>query len=151
MIDGDGIRRIRRRAAETGAASDLVVLSHFRARPGIVRPPRTRHLPLCYSPFAMNHRTRSRIVEQLAGDGWLLSGGVRLGQVTYAIDVQEVRTSRGPGVVAGTELRVRLVYHSIDVERWQGQLLTLALHDDRRITGFISTDGEYLIRTGALA
>ena len=98
----------------------------------------------------MDDRTHSRIVEQLAGDGWLMSGGVRLGQVTYAIDVNEIRTSLGPSAVTGTEFRVRLVYHSIDANLWQGHLLTLALHDDRRISGFISPDGAHLSRTGAL-
>jgi hypothetical protein len=47
----------------------------------------------------MDDRSGSPLVNQFAGDGWLLRGGVRLGQVTYAIDIFEVRTSLAGSVV----------------------------------------------------
>ena len=98
----------------------------------------------------MSDRTHSRLIDQLAGDGWLRSGPVRLGQVTYTIDIHEVRTSFGQHAVSGTELRVRLLNHSIDPAAYQGQLLTLELYDGRLVQGFISDDGVSLVRTGAL-
>jgi hypothetical protein len=98
----------------------------------------------------MDDGTHSRPVDQLAGDGWLLAGPVRLGPVTYAIDVYEIRTSLGDHATSGTEMRVRLLNHQLDAETCQGQLLTLELHDGRRVPGFISRDGARLVRTGVL-
>jgi hypothetical protein len=99
----------------------------------------------------MDEPMRSRPTDQLAGDGWLLSGLVALGQVTYIIDVFEVHSPLGPTFETGVELRVRLLNHSIEPAAYQGRLLTLELHDGRQVTGFISEDGGSLVRTGVLA
>jgi hypothetical protein len=98
----------------------------------------------------MDDRSGSSLVNRFAGDGWLLRGGMRLGQVTYAIDIFEVRASLGGSLVTGTEARVRLLNHSLDVPRWQGEVLTHELYDGRHIAGFMSDDGAQLVRTGAL-
>src|SRR5690242_19781450 len=99
----------------------------------------------------MDDRTQSRPIDQLAGDGWLLSGPVRLGPVTYVIDVHVVSTSLGHHAINGMEFRVRLLNHSLDPAAHQSRLLTLELHDGRQIVGFMSDDGGALVRTGALA
>jgi hypothetical protein len=39
----------------------------------------------------------------------------------YAIDIFEVRTSLGGSVVTDTEAHLRLLNHSLDVPRWQGE------------------------------
>jgi len=101
-------------------------------------------------PGFMDERTARRLVDQLAGDGWLLHGGVRLGQVTYAINIFEVRTSRQDRVLGGSELVVRLFNHSIDASLYTDAVLTLALRDGRSLTGFISEDGTQLVRTGMI-
>lgn len=98
----------------------------------------------------MDDRTERRPIDQLAGDGWILRGGVRIGQVTYAINVYDVRTSHADHALTGTELAVRVMNHTIDASAHAGQLLTLALKDGRTVTGFISDDGTRLVRTGAL-
>ena len=99
----------------------------------------------------MTEQTVSRLADQLAGDGWLLlAGGVRLGQVTYAINIFEVSTLLGDHAIHGQEFDVRLMNHSVDAGRYAGQLLTLVLHDGRALTGFISDDGAHLVRTGAI-
>ena len=99
----------------------------------------------------MDARSGTRLVAQLAGDGWLLRGDIRPGQVTYAIDIHEIRTSLGARALSGTEARVRLLNHSIDPTQWQCQVLTLVIHDGRRIAGFLSDDGGQLVRLGLKA
>jgi len=99
----------------------------------------------------MHERTNSRVVDQLAGDGWLLAGGVRLTAVTYAIDIHEVETGRDGNAGTAIELRVRLFNHAITAVQMRGQQLTLRLKDGRRIIGFLSDDGAQLVRTGELA
>ena len=99
----------------------------------------------------MEDRTYSRLVEGLSGDGWLLSGGVRISQVAYVIEVREVRTSHNGQALVGTEMTVHLRNHSISGSRWGDQLFTLVLKDQRTITGFLSADGTQLVRTGVLA
>jgi len=99
----------------------------------------------------MDDRSTGRLVDQLAGDGWLLSGGVPVAPVTYAINVYDVRTAIGDHAVAGTELVVRLLNHTISATHLHGQLVTLRLHDGRELAGFLSDDGAHLVRTGALA
>jgi hypothetical protein len=97
----------------------------------------------------MDDLTQRRPTNQFAGDGWLLSGGVRLGQVTYVINVYEVRTARDDQV-AGTELTVGLRNHSITAAQTHGQPVTLRLYDGRQVRGFLSEDGASLVRTGAI-
>jgi hypothetical protein len=99
----------------------------------------------------MDDRTAGRLVDQLAGDGWILSGGVPLAPVTYAVNVYEVRTVIGDHVATGTEFTVRLLNHTLRAAHLHGQPVTLRLHDGRQIAGFLSDDGAQLVRTGALA
>jgi hypothetical protein len=96
----------------------------------------------------MKNRSGSRLVEQLAGDGWLLCGGVRLGQVMYVINVHEIRTSLGARAISATEAHVRLLNHTVTVD--DDRVLQLCLADGRTISGFLSLDGARLVRTGAL-
>jgi hypothetical protein len=98
----------------------------------------------------MDDRSDRRLVDQLAGEGWLLLAGIRIGQVSYALKVYDVRTSQTDHTLTGIELAVRLLNHSIDPQKYAGQLLTLALNDRRFISGFISEDGSRLVRTGVL-
>ena len=98
----------------------------------------------------MNERTQTRLVDQFVGDGWLRSGRGRIGQVSYVVIVHEIRTFHDSHVVTGTEISVRLHQHSIDQARWLEQVVTLELHDGRRISGFLSADGTQLVRTGVL-
>jgi hypothetical protein len=101
-----------------------------------------------FSP--MDNRSRSHPVHLLAGDGWLVCDGVRVGQVAYAIDVHDLKIPVREAV-SGTEARVRLSNHSIDATRWQYEVLTLVLDDGRHISGFMSGDGGQLIPAGAPA
>jgi hypothetical protein len=98
----------------------------------------------------MDNWTDRRPVDQLAGDGCHYRSGVRLGPVTYAINLYEVRTSLGDTALGGLEARVRLLNHAIDPAAYFDQLLTLEIYDGRQIVGFISEDGASLVRTGVL-
>ena len=99
----------------------------------------------------MDQRILRRLIGQLAGDGWLLCGPLRLGSVTYAINIHEVRTSLGNRAIAGTDVQIRLLNHTIDAATCDGRLLTLQLHDGREIRGFMSPDCARLVLTSALA
>jgi hypothetical protein len=98
----------------------------------------------------MDELTSTHLVDQVAGDGWILRGRVRLGPVTYAINVFEVRTTHRGHALSGYQLHVRLLNHAIDPVVNVGHPLTLALHDGRTVTGFLSDDGAEMVRTGAL-
>jgi len=104
-----------------------------------------------YAADSHGQSTNRRPAAQLASDGWLFSSDVRLGPVTYAINLYAVRTSLGDGVATGIEARVRLLNHSIDPAAHFDQVLTLEFYDGRHILGFISEDGASLVRTGVLA
>ena len=94
-------------------------------------------------------RTFSRLVDQITGDGWLLSDSADVGQVSYAIEMREVWTWHDGARLSGSEVTVLLSNHSIDPHRWKDQRLTLVLWDDLRISGFISEDGTQFVRTTA--
>src|SRR5687767_4334414 len=97
----------------------------------------------------MGDCTFSRLVDQLTGDGWLLSATAEVGQVSYAIEMREVWAWHNGARLSGTEVTVLLRNHVIDPHSWKGQPLTLVLCDDLRISGFISADGTQFVQTGA--
>ena len=97
----------------------------------------------------MGDRTFSRVVDEVTGDGWLLSASAQVGQVSYAIEMREVWAWHNGARLSGTEVTVLLRNHSIDPHRWKNQPLTLVMWDDLRISGFISADGTQFVRTGA--
>ena len=97
----------------------------------------------------MGDRTFSRLVDQVTGDGWILSASAEVGQVSYAIEIREVWAWHNGARLSGSEVTVRLSNHSIDPHYWKDQPLTLVLWDDLRISGCISEDGTQFVRTGA--
>ena len=97
----------------------------------------------------MGDRTFSRLVDQVTGDGWILSASAEVGQVSYAIEIREVWAWHNGARLSGSEVTVRLSNHSIDPHYWKDQPLTLVLWDDLRISGYISEDGTEFVRTGA--
>ena len=99
--------------------------------------------------FFMGDRTFSRLVDQVTGDGWLLSASAEVGQVSYAIEMREVWAWHNGARLSGSEVTVRLSNHSIDPHNWKEQPLTLVLWDELRISGYISEDGTEFVRTGA--
>jgi hypothetical protein len=96
----------------------------------------------------MGDRTFNRLVDEMTGVGWLLSGKKRLGLVSFAIEVRDVWTWDDGRTLSRTEVTVLLRNHSIDAHLWKDQPLTLVLRDDLRIGGFISADGTQFVRTG---
>ena len=88
-------------------------------------------------------------MDQVTGDGWLLSASAEIGQVSYAIEMREVWAYHNGAMLSGTEVAVLLRHHSIDPHYWKDQPLTLVLWDDLRISGFISEDGTQFVQTGA--
>ena len=97
----------------------------------------------------MGDRTFSRLVDQVTGDGWLLSASAQVGQVSYAIEIREVWTWHDGGRSLAPRSPCSCRNHSIDPHYWKDQPLTLVLWDDLRISGFISEDGTQFVRTGA--
>ena len=83
----------------------------------------------------MGDRTFSRLVDQVTGDGWILSASAEVGQVSYAIEIREVWAWHNGARLSGSEVTVRLSNHSIDPHYWKDQPLTLVLWDDLRISG----------------
>ena len=73
----------------------------------------------------MGDRTFSRLVDQVTGDGWLLSASAEVGQVSYAIEMREVWAYHNGARLSGSEVTVRLSNHSIDPHYWKDQPLTL--------------------------
>ena len=49
----------------------------------------------------MGDRTFSRLVDQVTGDGWLLSASAEVGQVSYAIEMREVWTYHNGARLSG--------------------------------------------------
>ena len=94
-------------------------------------------------------RSARRLVEQVVGEGWLTHGAVRLGQVSYAIDVWRIERSWDPGQ-DGTQLDVHLTHHTATAPKADDALLTLHLEDGRTLGGFLSADGSRFVRTGPL-
>lgn len=92
-------------------------------------------------------RTFSRLVDQITGDGWLLSARAQVGQVSYAIEMREVETWHNGARLSASEVTVRLWNHSIDPHCWGDQPLTLRLSDDLQFNGVISDDGTQFVRT----
>jgi hypothetical protein len=97
----------------------------------------------------MGDRTFSRLVDQVTGDGWLLSATAQVGQVSYAIEMREVETWHNGARLSANEVTVRLWNHSIDPHCWGDQPLTLRLSDDLQFSGVISDDGTQFVRISA--
>jgi len=75
------------------------------------------------------------LLEHVEGDGWLTWTGVRLGIVSYVIDVW--RTGRSSDPMQDRQTDVRLAHHSVSAD---GPLM-LHLADGRTLSGFLSADG----------
>ena len=89
-------------------------------------------------------RAFSRLVDQITGDGWLLSARAQVGQVSYAIEMREVETWHNGARLSASEVTVRLWNHSIDPHCWGDQPITLRLSDDLQFSGVIRDDGTQL-------
>ena len=90
-----------------------------------------------------------RLLEHIQGDGWLFRAGIRLGQVSYVIDVWRIVRSLDPER-DGTQLDVRLRHQTLTVPSSDEMPLILHLADGRTVAGFLSADGSRLVRSGPL-
>ena len=97
----------------------------------------------------MCDRTFSRLVDQVTGDGWLLTASGEIGHVSYAIEMREVWAWHNGARLSASEVTVRLSNHAIDPHDWKDQPLTLVLWAELGISGFISEDGTQFVPTGA--
>jgi hypothetical protein len=89
------------------------------------------------------------LLEHVEGDGWLMWAGVRLGIVSYVIDLWRVERTSDP-MQDGTQTDVRLIHHSVTVPQSADGPLTLHLADGRTLSGFLSADGSRFVRTSPL-
>jgi hypothetical protein len=91
-----------------------------------------------------------RHLETLSGRGWISLDGIRLGDVTYSIDVwqQFVSTADGGALPASRQAAGRVVDHSLHTSHLFDRVVRLHLEDGGHWDCFL--EGDRLKAAGAL-